>query len=74
MADAGITIILLVAFSLVIAGSSVYIVNERTNGEKLQQKICGVSFKTYWGVSFIWDLTVSVPFITFPPSTSHLIR
>lgn len=58
VADAGITIIMLVAFSLVIAGSSVYIVNERTNGEKLQQKICGVSHKTYWGVSFVWDLSV----------------
>lgn len=59
VADAGIAIILLVAFSLVIAGSSVYIVNERVNGEKLQQKLCGVSFKTYWGVSFVWDITVT---------------
>lgn len=59
VADAGIAIVLLVAFSLVIAGSSVYIVNERVSGEKLQQKLCGVSFKTYWGVSFIWDITVT---------------
>lgn len=60
MADAGISLILLVAFSLVVAGSSVYIVTERLNGEKLQQKLCGVSFKTYWGVSFLWDYTVSL--------------
>lgn len=59
VADAGIALILLIAFSLVIAGSSVYIVNERLNGEKLQQKLCGVSFKTYWGVAFIWDYAVS---------------
>lgn len=59
MADAGISIILVVAFSLVIAGASIYIVNERLNGEKLQQKLCGVSFKTYWGVAFIWDYAVS---------------
>lgn len=58
VADAGIALILLVAFSLVIAGSSIYIVNERVSGEKLQQKLCGVSFKTYWGVSFIWDIAV----------------
>lgn len=59
VADAGISLILLVAFSLVVAGSSIYIVNERLNGEKLQQKLCGVSFKTYWGVAFLWDFTVS---------------
>lgn len=59
VADAGISLILLVAFSLVIAGSSVYLVNERVNGEKLQQRLCDVSFKTYWGVSFIWDYMVS---------------
>lgn len=59
VADAGISLILLVAFSLVVAGSSIYIVNERLNGEKLQQKLCDVSFKTYWGVAFLWDITVS---------------
>lgn len=59
IADAGISLILLVAFSLVIAGASIYIVNERINGEKLQQKLCGVSFKTYWGVAFVWDYAVS---------------
>lgn len=60
VADAGISLILLVAFSLVIAGASVYIVNERLSGEKLQQKLCDVSFKTYWGVSFVWDYIVSI--------------
>lgn len=60
VADAGISLILLVAFSLVVAGSSIYIVNERLSGEKLQQKLCNVSFKTYWGVSFVWDLAVSL--------------
>lgn len=59
MADAGISLILLVAFSLVVAGGSVYIVNERLNGEKLQQKLCNVSFGTYWGVAFTWDFIVS---------------
>lgn len=60
VADAGISIILVVAFSLVVAGASIYIVNERLNGEKLQQKLCGVSFKTYWGVAFVWDYAVSL--------------
>lgn len=58
IADAGISIILLVAFSLVIAGSSIYIVNERISGEKLQQRLAGVKFHTYWGVCFVWDMAV----------------
>lgn len=74
MADAGISLILLVAFSLVVAGASIYIVNERINGEKLQQKLCGVSFKTYWGVAFAWDYAVSLypknlKLSEFPPKT-----
>lgn len=59
MGDAGVSLIILIAFSLVSAGASNYIVNERVSGEKLQQKLSDVSFKTYWGVSFIWDFTVS---------------
>lgn len=58
MADSGISLILMVSFSLVISGASVYIVNERVNGEKLQQKLSGVNFQTYWGVAFIWDFVV----------------
>lgn len=58
VADSGISLILLVSFSLVISGASVYIVNERVNGEKLQQKLAGVGFQTYWGVAFIWDFVV----------------
>lgn len=50
--------IILISFSLVLSGASVYIVTERVNGEKLQQKLAGVSFQTYWGVAFIWDYIV----------------
>lgn len=58
MADAGISLILLVSFSLVIAGASVFIVNERISGEKLQQQLCGVSYQLYWGVAFVWDFVI----------------
>ena len=58
IADSGISLILLLSFSLVLSGASVYIVNERVSGEKLQQKLCGVSFRTYWGVAFVWDFVV----------------
>lgn len=58
VADSGISLILLVSFSLVISGATVYIVNERVDGEKLQQMLTGVGFITYWSVAFIWDFVV----------------
>lgn len=48
--------IILVAFSLVVAANSIHIVNERVSGEKLQQKLCGINFWTYWGVTYAWNL------------------
>lgn len=65
MADSGISLILLLSFSLVLSGASVYLVNERVSGEKLQQKLCGVDFRTYWGVAFIWDYAVYCTAIVF---------
>uniref|UniRef100_A0A1A9WA06 ABC transporter domain-containing protein n=1 Tax=Glossina brevipalpis TaxID=37001 RepID=A0A1A9WA06_9MUSC len=56
--DAFMAFILLVAFSLVVAVASVYLVNERVNGEKLQQKLCGIDAITYWSVAFIWDFLI----------------
>lgn len=58
VADAGISLILLVAFSLVVAGNSIHIVSERVSGEKLQQKLCGINFWTYWGVTYIWNMAL----------------
>ncbi|XP_017472592.1 PREDICTED: ATP-binding cassette sub-family A member 13 [Rhagoletis zephyria] len=56
--DSSMVFILLIAFSLVVAVSSVFLVNERVKGEKLQQKLCGVNLATYWGVAFVWDFLV----------------
>lgn len=58
VADAGISLILLVAFSLVVAGNSIHIVSERVSGEKLQQKLCGIHFWTYWGVTYVWNMAL----------------
>ncbi|XP_055614020.1 glucosylceramide transporter ABCA12 [Uranotaenia lowii] len=58
VADAGISLILLVAFSLVIAGASVYIVNERIRGDKMQQRLSGVKLGYYWGVTYLWDAMI----------------
>uniref|UniRef100_A0A2M4A096 Putative abc transporter n=1 Tax=Anopheles triannulatus TaxID=58253 RepID=A0A2M4A096_9DIPT len=58
IADAGISLIMLLAFSMVIAGASVYIVSERVRGEKLQQRLAGVNVLTYWTVTYIWDALI----------------
>ncbi|XP_049289465.1 ATP-binding cassette sub-family A member 13 [Anopheles funestus] len=58
IADAGISLIMLLAFSLVVAGASVYIVSERIRGEKLQQRLAGVNVFTYWTVTYIWDAMI----------------
>ncbi|XP_037937529.1 ATP-binding cassette sub-family A member 13 [Teleopsis dalmanni] len=58
--DSCMAFILLIAFCLVVAVAAVYLVNERMNGEKLQQKLCGVDAATYWGVAFIWDFLVII--------------
>ncbi|KAH8288118.1 hypothetical protein KR054_001076 [Drosophila jambulina] len=58
--DSCFVFILLIAFGLVVAAGSVYLVNERENGEKLQQRLCGVNAVTYWLVAFVWDYLVMV--------------
>ncbi|XP_060662090.1 phospholipid-transporting ATPase ABCA1 [Drosophila nasuta] len=58
--DSCMVFILLIAFGLVVAAGSVYLVNERVNGEKLQQRLSGVSAITYWLVAFVWDYLIMV--------------
>ncbi|XP_059222779.1 ATP-binding cassette sub-family A member 13 [Stomoxys calcitrans] len=58
--DSCLAFILLIAFSMVVAVASVYLVNERVKGEKLQQRLCGVDAATYWGVAFIWDFLILI--------------
>ncbi|EDW65647.2 LOW QUALITY PROTEIN: uncharacterized protein Dvir_GJ19374 [Drosophila virilis] len=58
--DSCMVFILLIAFGLVVAAGSVYLVNERVNGEKLQQRLSGVSAITYWLVAFLWDYLIMV--------------
>lgn len=58
--DSCMVFILLIAFGLVVAAGSVYLVNERVRGEKLQQRLSGVSAVTYWLVAFVWDYLIMV--------------
>ncbi|KAL7744190.1 hypothetical protein ACLKA6_009163 [Drosophila palustris] len=58
--DSCMVFILLIAFGLVVAAGSVYLVNERIHGEKLQQRLSGVGAVTYWLVAFLWDYLIMV--------------
>ncbi|KAH8303941.1 hypothetical protein KR044_000407, partial [Drosophila immigrans] len=58
--DSCMVFILLIAFGLVVAAGSVYLVNERVHGEKLQQRLSGVSAVVYWLVAFLWDYLIMV--------------
>lgn len=58
IADAGIAVILLTAFSLVLASNSIYLVQERINEEKRLQFLCGVSPNLYWITATIWDMFI----------------
>ena len=56
MSDVGIALILLIAFSFVIAGHSVYIVSEKSSREKRLQLIYGIPLSLYWFVAFLWHM------------------
>ena len=56
LSDVGIAMILVVAFSFVVAGHAVYPVKERVRGEKRLQLIYGVHPMMYWLVTFFWQL------------------
>ncbi|XP_061396675.1 glucosylceramide transporter ABCA12 [Musca vetustissima] len=58
--DSCLAFILLIAYSMIVAVASVYLVNERVKGEKLQQRLCGVDAVTYWSVAFIWDFMILI--------------
>ncbi|CAF1017355.1 unnamed protein product, partial [Brachionus calyciflorus] len=55
VADIGISLTILCAYSFIPAGFIVYIVKERITQEKRLQYVCGVKPFLYWFSSFIWD-------------------
>lgn len=55
VADIGISLTILCAFSFIPAGFIVYIVRERITQEKRLQYVCGVKPFLYWLSSFVWD-------------------
>ena len=55
IADIGISLTILCAYSFIPAGFVVYIVREKISQEKRLQYVCGVRPFLYWFSSFIWD-------------------
>ena len=55
VADIGISLTILCAFSFIPAGFVVYIVRERVTQEKRLQFVCGVRPLLYWLSAFLWD-------------------
>ncbi|XP_052744551.1 uncharacterized protein LOC112055070 isoform X2 [Bicyclus anynana] len=60
IADAGISGMLLIAYSLVSAGAAVYLVTARLSQEKHLQMLSGVSPALYWGSALLWDMAIIV--------------
>nr|QNH67915.1 ATP-binding cassette transporter subfamily A member 1-like protein X3 [Brachionus plicatilis] len=57
VADIGISLTILCAYSFIPAGFIVYIVRERITQEKRLQFVCGVKPFLYWFSSFVWDFS-----------------
>jgi hypothetical protein len=55
VADIGISLTILCAYSFIPAGFVVYVVRERISQEKRLQYVCGVRPALYWFASFVWD-------------------
>jgi hypothetical protein len=55
IADIGISLTILCAYSFIPAGFVVYIVREKISQEKRLQYVCGVRPFLYWFSSFVWD-------------------
>ncbi|XP_038218742.1 uncharacterized protein LOC119837297 [Zerene cesonia] len=60
IADAGISAMLVVGYSLVSAGAALYLVAERCDKQKRLQLLCGVSPALYWGTALACDMLIIV--------------
>ncbi|XP_073954372.1 uncharacterized protein [Choristoneura fumiferana] len=60
VADAGISGMLLIGYSLVSAGAAVYLVGSRTSQQKRLQLLSGVSPALYWAAALTSDMAIIV--------------
>ncbi|RUS72525.1 hypothetical protein EGW08_019707 [Elysia chlorotica] len=54
--DAGVSLIIVIAFSFVPCGFVLYIINEKVQKERQLQNLRGISMLNYWLVAIVWDL------------------
>ena len=55
VADIGISLTILCAYSFIPAGFAIFIVRERITQEKRLQYVCGIKPIIYWFSTFVWD-------------------
>ncbi|CAH0591712.1 unnamed protein product [Chrysodeixis includens] len=60
IADAGISGLVLIAYSLVSAGAATGLVAARRSQEKRLQLLCGVTPALYWAAALVWDMMIIV--------------
>ncbi|XP_028161410.1 ATP-binding cassette sub-family A member 7-like [Ostrinia furnacalis] len=60
VADAGISALVVLAYSLASAGAAVYLVRARTRQEKRLQLLAGVPPLRYWAAALAWDMLIIV--------------
>ncbi|XP_030023361.2 uncharacterized protein LOC115442462 [Manduca sexta] len=58
IADAGISSLVLIGYSLISAGAAIYLVHARRTQQKRLQLLCGVSPALYWGTALVWDMLI----------------
>lgn len=63
ISDYSLALLMLTVATFVPTSTIVYLIQERTNEEKLVQRTFGVGPFTYWTASFIWDSLISLIFI-----------
>lgn len=64
VADIGISLTILCAYSFIPAGFVVYVVRERITQEKRLQYVCGVRPFLYWFAAFVWDFAYYIVIIS----------
>ncbi|KAH9502478.1 hypothetical protein Btru_068800, partial [Bulinus truncatus] len=55
-ADAGLSLMIVLTFSLIPSSFILYIINENVMKERQLQNISGINAITYWSVAYAWDM------------------
>ncbi|KAK3771496.1 hypothetical protein RRG08_059535 [Elysia crispata] len=56
--DAGVSLIIVIAFSFIPCGFLLYLINEKVQKERQLQNLRGISVLSYWLVAITWDMLI----------------